>query len=228
MKTYKKERRKLVPRSQLAQKFYGALNGLSFVTRSKKYCITTSDDHKFVWYRVAKVGTRTIYATLKEAGVNLSVEHTYDVFAPTGHFEMYFKFAFVRNPFDRLVSCWLEKVIERENGVFDVDEDTWETMQDLSGFIGFVETLNLKSCNIHLREQSSLIDLSTIDFIGRMETFEVDFAEVLSIIGIPAQKLEIRNVSKARASYQDYYNDDDIERVYKLYKKDCQIFGYSF
>jgi len=91
-----------------------------------------------------------------------------------------------------------------------------------------VETLNLKSCNIHLREQSSLIDLSTIDFIGRMETFEVDFAEVLSIIGIPAQKLEIRNVSKARASYQDYYNDDDIERVYKLYKKDCQIFGYSF
>jgi len=228
MKTYKKERRRLVPRSQLAQKFYGVLNDLSFVTRSKKYCITTSDTHKFVWYRVAKVGTRTIYATLQEAGVNLSVEHAYDVFAPTGHFEAYFKFAFVRNPFDRLVSCWLEKVIGRENGVFDVDEYTWESMQDFSGFISFVETLNLKSCNIHLKEQSSLIDLSTINFIGRMEAFEADFAEVLNIIGIPVKELEARNVSKARARYQDYYSADDVERVSRLYQKDCQIFGYSF
>jgi len=229
MKTYSKKPRELVPSSQYAQKYYGALNHLPFITRSKKYCVTISDEHKFVWYRVAKVGTRTVYFTLKEAGIDLSVEHALDVYVPSGYFEEYFKFAFVRNPFDRLVSCWLSKVVKKNKKIrFGADVDTWERMQDFSGFISFVETLDLSSCDVHLRSQSSLIDLTTIDFIGRMESFEADFAEVLSIIGIPAQKLETRNVSKARASYQDYYNDDDIERVYKLYKRDCQIFGYSF
>lgn len=228
MKTSRKNRQKLTEKSKRAQQIYSLLNRLPFLTKSKRYCVTTSDKQKFVWYRVAKVGTRTIYNALKKANVEFSVEHAYNICAPTGHFEGYFKFAFVRNPFDRLVSCWLNKVVGRDKGTLVVDEGIWNEIQDFSGFISFVETLDLKTCNIHLREQSSLIDLSAIDFIGRMENFEADLAEVLGIIGVPVAELEKKNASKARKSYQEYYKDADIERVYKLYQKDCQIFGYQF
>jgi len=229
MKTESEKPKRLVSRSRKTQKLYGALNYFPFLTHSKKYCATISDKHKFVWYRVAKVGTRTVYFTLKEEGIDLSVEHAHDIYVPSGRFEGYFKFAFVRNPFDRLVSCWLSKVVKKNKNIrFGADVDTWASMQSFSGFVNFVETLDLQNCDEHLRSQSSLIDLSSIDFIGRMETFEADFAEVLNIIGVPIKELKARNISKSRACYQDYYSDDDVERVQKLYQKDCQIFGYSF
>ena len=221
MKTYKENPKKLVKSSRQAQNFYAALDRLHLLANSKKYCLTISDQHKFVWYRVAKVGTRTIFHTLNELGVNLSVGHAYDVYLPPRCFDEYFKFAFVRNPFDRLVSCWLSKVVKKNKKIrFGADEDTWKSMQEFSGFIGFIETLDLQSCDEHLRSQSSLIDLSMIDFLGRMETFTADFTEVLNIIGVPINELKSRNVSESRA--------DDVERVYRLYQKDCQIFGYSF
>lgn len=228
MKTKGEKHSKLTRKSKIAQKGYEILNYLPFITLSKKYCVTISDERKFIWYRVAKVGTRTIYNAVKEANVSLSVEHAYDVYVPIGCFEDYFKFAFVRNPFDRLVSCWLNKVVGRKKNTFGVNHETWQEMQTLSGFIDYVETLDLQTCNVHLRSQSSLIDLSVIDYVGRMETFSADCREVFNLIGVELNTLESKNKTKSRTRYQDYYNEDDVQRVYKLYQKDCQIFGYSF
>ncbi|MBV1875813.1 MAG: sulfotransferase family protein, partial [Cycloclasticus sp.] len=135
---------------------------------------------------------------------------------------------FVRNPFDRLVSCWLNKALNREKNTFKLDALALEHIQTFSGFIDYVERLDIKTCNVHIRSQSSLIDLTNIDYIGRMENFSADVNEVLNMIGLPVNRLKARNVSKARTSYQNYYSADDVERVYRLYQKDCQIFGYSF
>jgi len=228
MKTCRNNPMKLTRKSRAAQFVYAALNSLPFLTKSKRYSITISDAERFVWYRVAKVGTRTIYNTLRQSNINLSVEHAYGAYVPAGQFEGYFKFAFVRNPFDRLVSCWLNKVVGRDKGVLGVDDATWSLIQSFSGFVSYVETLNLNTCNIHLRKQSSLIDLSVIDYIGRMESFAEDTKEVFKIIGVNVASLESRNTTKSRVSYKDYYSESDVKRVYELYKKDCQIFGYTF
>lgn len=229
METDRDNPKNLVRRSLQAQKVYSALNRLPFITGSKKYCVTISEERKFIWYRVAKVGTRTIYNTLREAGVPLSVGHASNICVPSGYFGGYFKFAFVRNPFDRLVSCWLSKVVKKGKKIrFGASEDSWKSMQEFSGFIRFVETLDLRNCDEHLRSQSSLIDLSNVDYIGRMENFSADANEIFNRIGVSVNELKARNVSRSRTSYQDYYNADDIERVYRLYQKDFQIFGYSF
>jgi len=228
LKTRGNYSQKLTRKSKLAQNLYRGLNRLPFLTRSQKYCVTISDTQKFVWYRVAKVGTRTIFNALKQTKAVLSVKHAHDVCIPTGHFDDYFKFAFVRNPFDRLVSCWLNKVRGRKMPRFGVNKKAWEEMQEFAGFISFIEGLDLTTCDEHLRLQSSMIDLSAVDYIGRMESFSADAAEVFEIIGVEVPSLESRNVTKSRVGYKEYYSAKDVERVHELYKKDCQIFGYSF
>lgn len=120
------------------QKIVGIFNRLPFVNESKKYNVTISDECRFIWYQVAKVGSRTILNSLRESGVHLSKEEGYNIYTPSKLYEGYFKFAFIRNPFDRLVSCWLNKVYRREDNRFKADPRMCSSMQTFSGFIGFV------------------------------------------------------------------------------------------
>ena len=77
---------------------------------SDLYNLTISHSYRFVWFRVAKVGTRTMLGHFEASGIKLDVEHAMGIPYPRGMFEGYFKFAFVRDPFARLVSCWKNKV----------------------------------------------------------------------------------------------------------------------
>lgn len=210
------------------QKITGYYNRLRHFNQPKTYTITISDEYKFIWYQVAKVGTRTILNTLKDSNVLLSREDAYNNYVPAKVYKDYFKFAFIRNPFDRLVSCWLNKVYKRKDNRFKASDEMLRNMQTFSGFISFVETLDLETCDEHIRNQSSLIDLSNINYIGRMENFEEDLDEVFNIIGIKNNVLTVKNVTKSRKSYQEYYSESDIKRVHQLYKKDIRIFGYQF
>jgi len=73
--------------------------------------ITQSDSYKYVWFRTAKCGTRSILQFLENnTDVDLSkYEVQFD-----NSWKDYFKFAIVRNPWYRLVSCWKNKVIEQK------------------------------------------------------------------------------------------------------------------
>ena len=210
------------------QKITNYYNRLRYLKETKKYTVTISKEYKFVWYQVAKVGTRTILNTLRESNVPLYMEDAYHTYVPPKPYEDYFKFAFIRNPYDRIVSCWLNKVYKRTDNRFKASKKMLVGMQTFSGFIDFVETLDLENCDEHIKSQSSLIDLSDINYIGRMEHFEQDVDEVFCHLGIKSKKLAVRNVTKSRKNYQEYYSENDIKRVSKLYKKDIQIFGYKF
>src|SRR5688572_1984937 len=77
--------------------------------------MTISPSHHFIWYRVAKVGTRSILAMLDAADVehfdsDLRVESRW--LYRLGRYRDYYRFAFVRNPWDRLVSSWADKVVD--------------------------------------------------------------------------------------------------------------------
>lgn len=218
---------KLTRRSRIYQGASRQLIGrIPFIPSLHPYNITISHKHRFIWFRVAKVGTRTIFDVLKNAGVHLDAEHAMDCRYPVTVFSRYFKFAFVRNPWDRLVSCWRNKVVD--TNYFKFEDTTLERYQDFEHFVEYIETQDMDNCDIHMRLQSRLVDLNNIDFLGRFENFEKDLRYVLKEIGINVQEIPSRNVSSGAGDYRDLYSDDLRERVGRLYDRDIRIFAYEF
>ena len=65
-----------------------------------------------------------------------------------------------------------------------------------------------------------------MDFVGRFETLEEDFATVANKLGIKAALPHI-NQSRAKA-YQDFYTEKSLAVVEQLYAQDIAEFDYRF
>lgn len=199
---------------------------LKKIPSQQRYNITVCNERRFVWFRVAKVGTRTIFNELENNNIVLDAVHPMSVHYPQNLYKNYFKFAFVRNPWDRLCSCWRNKVID--SNYFKFESKELEIMQDFNNFVNFVEKLKIESCDHHLRLQSKLVDLNNIDYLGRFETFSEDLVEVFQNLNINTNEISKKNASKNPKHYHKYYDDKLAEKVYKIYKNDIKIFNYKF
>lgn len=191
-----------------------------------QYNLTLCHQKRFIWFRVAKVCTRTVLATLDSAGVVLDAVHPFNCHYPERLFADYFKFAFVRNPWDRLVSCWKNKIFD--SNYFDLSDEKRRQLGDFSEFVSFVEQRDLSLGDPHLRLQSKLIDLNNLDFLGRFERFDEDFTLVMRKIGLDGVTASVRNRSNPRMPYRSVYDDDLKARVGLLYRRDIDFFGYDF
>lgn len=154
-------------------------------------------------------------------------------------FDRYFKFAFVRNPWDRLVSeyryCQLEDDVPFRAFVEERFGETDDNRATRRHVIPQVEFLT--------DERGDFI----VDFIGRFEHFQQDFSFVAGKLGLEGAVLPHRNPSKgnkasrlrrllrpnaaqeqARPTYQSYYDDGLRRRVGDFYAEDIERFTYSF
>jgi len=226
MRTIPGKPKRLDKKSKSIQVFYKSIIKIPFMPSIGRYNITISHEHKFIWYRVAKVGTRTILNHLKESGVFLDVEHGNWLHYPVNSFDDYFKFAFVRNPWDRLASCWHDKVINKN--LFQFDDSERERMKKFENFVDFVSGLDIDKCDRHLRSQSALIDLNMVDYVGRMERFDDDACYIFKRLGLPEKEIVRKNVTSGKKAYREYYDERLAEKVERIYRKDIQIFGYTF
>jgi len=191
-----------------------------------KYNMTICDDPKFIWFRNAKVGTRSTLAAFKNAGVKLTAEHAFDCFYSPQKYRDYFKFAFVRNPWDRFVSGWVNKFVNKN--AFNFNSHELNEMKQFEHFVTYWSEKDLDSCNAHFRRQCALIDLNEVDFIGRMEHFNKDLTAIFRILDLPEIQIPFRNKSKREYSYNTYYDSDTKRMVSKMYRKDIQLFGYTY
>ena len=141
-------------------------------------------------------------------------------------FDAFFKFAFVRNPWDLQVSMY--HFILREPEAPRHDE-----VKALGSFDAFVEWV-LATAEPYpkgiTKFQSEMISDSDgkllVDFIGRYETLSRDYAEVCKRVGIDAP-LPHLNKSVHR-DYRSYYNARTRALVEQHFKSDIELFGYSF
>ncbi|NER22223.1 MAG: sulfotransferase family protein [Symploca sp. SIO1B1] len=154
-------------------------------------------------------------------------------------FKSFFKFSFVRNPWDKAVSqfCYMK------------------TIKILREFIGmskddcFKQYLSLIQTKKHVQweEQYKFIldqnGNSLVDFIGRFENFENDVRYVLQTLNnqtsLNPQELtpesakisfaKIPHVKQSlRTHYTDYYDNESKDIVRHLYQKDIELFNYIF
>lgn len=190
------------------------------------YNLTICDAPKFIWFRNAKVATRSIFGAIDAAGVKLTAVQAFHCYYPPQEYNDYFKFAFVRNPWDRFVSGWLNKVVKLNALNFDLK--TLAEMQQFDRFVEYYSGLDLDTCDHHFRRQCRLIDLNEVDYIGRLEHFDEDLKEVFRILALPEVTIPHKNRSQKQVNYHSYYTDDTRRMIEKMYQKDIRIFGYTF
>jgi hypothetical protein len=130
----------------------------------------------------------------------------------------FFIFGFVRNPYERLVSSWGRG---KEN-------NQWPSELSFSDFV--LGTLQNKYAKSLKRLQEDLLETKKgrIDFIGRYESLQEDWAYVTSQIGLPDLELPHKNKREEKEHYSVYYTDKLVDAVTNFYKKDIELFGYSF
>ena len=147
------------------------------------------------------------------------------------YFHKYFKFSFVRNPFDRIVSAYsyldnggcnaFDKQF-RDEHLVPYKGDFRAFVEDLSGFLASSQ---------HFRPQVVWLcdDRGKLltDFIGRYESLERDASVVGKRFGLPCREVPFLNASK-RMPYRAYYDDSTRRRVAQAYGDDLELFSYRF
>mgnify|MGYP001157014909 CR=1 FL=1 len=151
-------------------------------------------------------------------------------------FDRYYKFAFVRNPWDRFVSAfyYLKK------GGRNQQDKSWAAKYLMNGesLNGFIERINgdknfRRDVLIHqhfepqinyLKDKSGNLN---IDFIGRFENLNDDFQKIANHLQISAKLKEI-NINKEKDHYKTYYNDKTKEIIERLYAEDIIKLNYQW
>ena len=204
-----------------------------------------SHRHRFIFVAVPKTGTHSVREALRAhmgpddlEQVKLFVDKSFPwpELARLGHghislqevrpfigeeaFAGYFKFAFVRNPFDRFISYCA--FATREEGSFA--RDPKEVMRHF---------LLRRPPFQHLifRPQHSFLtgadgQLLT-DFVGRVEDMQACYDEICAKIGIATAPLG-RSNSSQRGDYRQYYDRQLIDGLVRIYGRDLELFSYHF
>jgi hypothetical protein len=200
--------------------------------------------HKFIFAAIPKTGTHAVRQALRRhmgpqdiEQVGLFVQKQFPIpelaRLQHGHLSLQqmrpylrpeawsscFKFAFVRNPFDRFISYCA--FVTRDDG--DFERDPQRVMREIVADPPLDHVL-FQPQHIFVTDPAGAL-LS--DYIGRVEDMQTSYDEICARIGIPTTALEKVNASK-RGGYREYFNEELIEGVAKLYARDLELFGYEF
>ena len=206
--------------------------------------MVVSHRHRFVFFAVPRTGTHAIRAALQPVlgdedwqqvalggGARLPVPEL----ARLGHGHIslrqvqssvaedvwrgYFKFAVVRNPYDRFVSVCA--MLNKRNPGYAGGE---------RAFMKRALAVRRFQQRVLVRPQTELLTDRTgrvgMDFVGRFETLQESFDAACRQIGIRPAPLAATNATEHAAS--DTYYDEELRRVVTdFYRRDFEMFGYQ-
>jgi hypothetical protein len=136
-------------------------------------------------------------------------------------FDSYFKFGFVRNPWDRVVSLY-----ERAEALQLKEEMTFD---EFVNWIQYSSSTCVHS-SPHRYQLDWFVDPNgriLADFIGRFERLDADWAFIAQKLGV-AVTLPHRRVNPRARHYTEYYTAKTREIIAAKFKVDIDHFGYEF
>ena len=136
-------------------------------------------------------------------------------------FDSYFKFTFVRNPWDILISKYVT---------------SWYSLKGRGPSIGYKSGKTLKYFLDHYEPVAhehgdsllSYFDPKQMDFIARFENRNKDLKYISNKIGFNIDTNTKRRDHRHKKHYTEYYDDETREIVAERYAKDIEYFGYKF
>jgi len=154
-----------------------------------------------------------------------------------------FAFAFVRNPWDRLVSCYRDKIRGEVDGYTSFTSrpgvanclarfDAFYAGMSFDEFVLAVESIPDEEADEHFRSQYTFVTNEegriAIDFAGRYERLADDFRLVANRIGLPTTELPWLQKARVPVTYATFYTPESQRIVAERFRRDVEMFGYNF
>lgn len=203
-----------------------------------------SHRHRFIFFAVPRTGTHAIRTALRgclgpddwqQQSLTEQARLPVPALARIGHGHVtlrqaraclpdaicrdYFKFACVRNPYERFVSACA--MLNRRNPVYAGNETSF--MKRALGVRRFRERALVRPQADMLVDERGALGM---DFVGRYETLQQSFDEACGRLGITAPPLVQGNATEHRA-WTDYYDDELLRVVTEFYRRDFDALGYD-
>jgi Sulfotransferase family len=144
----------------------------------------------------------------------------------------YFRFAFVRNPYTRIVACYLDKIVRRPGPKYRTEAGLPAGGRaSLAEFLRAIERQPPLAMNRHWRLQSVLIPRDVpLDFVGRFEQLEEDLVSLFTRLGLqrnaPIDSRQIHTTS-AGARAEEFIGPKEKALIERIYAADFERFGYA-
>ncbi|MEA1866796.1 MAG: sulfotransferase family 2 domain-containing protein, partial [Thermodesulfobacteriota bacterium] len=212
------------------------------------YCII-SHKHQFIYIPIPKIACTSVlnrvaeiihgrptklYKITSHRDVHLNRKNIFnskyselhpDTAKAVKKYKNYFKFTFTRNPFDRIHSCYVDKLSIDSYGFDNNLIKRYAQMHRGMSFVEFLKTIagiDVEEMDEHFRPQCTFFPVNYIDFTGKLENIIDDWQQIEKIIRIDHQPLPVYNKSQEI----DYYDDEAEQLVVSIYNKDFKTFGY--
>lgn len=213
--------------------------------------------NKYIYFETAKAACTTVKRTLMNfelVGTNLRPEKVHlDVLSSPfvkpyqlSNSELikildsdkYLKFCFVRNPYVRILSCYLDK-IEKDKAqkkkilkTLGLDVTNINMKIHFDEFVDAIAKQKIKEMDKHWRVQYYLLFGGDIkfDYIGKVESFKEDIKNINALVGggiIDHYEKVVWHETNSEDKLSQYYTYDIAKKVYDIYKIDFEKFKYN-
>jgi hypothetical protein len=208
----------------------------SFIFYGKSRSFIVSDRKKVVYIVVPKTGCSSIKSSFTDGTENESlpmhkqISRKFHKIYLNRQQKNYFKFSFVRNPFDRVVSCYVHKIEKNENALrgLYLPGIRIKNNETFTSFIHKVSLIPDLFADGHFQSQYSILHRygkPLYDTLGKFENLIDDFEPIrktYNLLPLP----HIHNMKKG--DWREYYTSRElVDMVYNRYKKDIETFGYQ-
>ena len=170
-----------------------------------------NDQYKCIFMHITKTGGSSIEEVFDYRGIKHHRPEEMIENIGQEKWDNYFKFTFVRNPWDRLVSEYFYRI---KKGSTSVNFKSW--LVEMRGFDSWAGGL-----------QSKWMQERNFDFVGRFENFQNDFDQICQKINHPKVLLPHAN-STTHQHYSAYYDEESKDLVRNWHKADIELFDYDF